>query len=95
VLTGLPHIDVCVAYEYKGKKLPALPASLEEFAGAKPIYKRFKSWNENVSQLTNLEKIPVEMRDYIRFIEDELQVKTALLSVGPDRAQTMEIRNPF
>lgn len=95
VLSGLPEIQVCTAYEYKGKKFTTFPSAIEDVATVKPIYKTLKAWKETVTELTDLTKIPVEMKDYIRYIEDELQVKTALLSVGPDRKQTMEVRNPF
>lgn len=95
VLSGLPHIDVCVGYEYKGRKLKGLPASIEEFAGATPVYKRFKAWKETITDLSDASQVPVEMRDYLKFVEDELGVKTVLLSVGPDRKQTVELRNPF
>jgi len=95
VLSGLPEIQVCTAYEYKGKRFTRLPASIEDVAGVKPIYKTLKAWKETVTELTDLSKLPSELKDYLSFIEDELRVKSVLLSVGPDRAQTMELRNPF
>lgn len=95
VLSGLPELEICTGYEYKGKVFKTFPADIEAVEKLKPVYKKLKAWNETVTELTSLDKMPAAMRDYIRFVEDELEVKAALLSVGPDRMQTMEVRNPF
>ena len=95
VLTGLNEIQVCTGYEYKGKVFLTIPSELAVLENAKPVYKTLKGWNEVVTELTDLNKVPGNLRDYLKFMEDELEVKTVLLSVGPDRKQTLEIRNPF
>ncbi len=95
VLSGLKEIQVCTAYEYKGKTFKTLPSELAALEQAKPIYKTLKAWSETVTELTDLDKLPVALGDYIKFIEEELEVRTVLLSVGPDRKQTLEVRNPF
>jgi adenylosuccinate synthase len=95
VLSGLPEIQVCTHYEYKGRKFETVPSELEAFSGAKPIYKTFKGWSETVTELTAIDRLPGAVRDYVKFIEDQMEVKAVLLSVGPDRRQTLEIRNPF
>ena len=95
VLSGLSEIKVCTEYEIKGKRFRELPSSIEDLANAKPVYKTLKSWNEEVTDASDLSKLPSALKDYVSYIEDELQVKAALLSVGPDRKQTLEIRSPF
>lgn len=95
VLTGLKEIEVCTGYEYKGKTFTTFPSEIAVVEGVKPIYKTLKGWSETVTELTDLNKVPTAMRDYVKFIEDELEVKSVLLSVGPDRKQTLEVRNPF
>ena len=95
VLSGLPEIQVCTHYEYKGKKFDTVPSELEAFSGAKPVYRAFKGWSETVTELTAIDKLPGAVRDYVKFIEEQMEVKAVLLSVGPDRRQTLEIRNPF
>ncbi|HEY8279767.1 MAG TPA: adenylosuccinate synthase [Bdellovibrionota bacterium] len=95
VLSGLKEIQACVGYEYKGKTFKTVPSDLTAFSNAKPIYKTFKGWSETVTELTSLSQLPRTLSDYVKFIEDELEVKTVLLSVGPDRKQTLEVRNPF
>jgi adenylosuccinate synthase len=95
VLSGLSEIKVCTGYEIKGKAFKTIPADISLFEQAKPVYKTLKAWNETVTELTDLKKMPQAMADYVKFIEDEMEVKTVLLSVGPDRLQTLEVRNPF
>lgn len=95
VLSGLSEIKVCTGYEYKGKTFKTVPSEIAALENAKPVYKTLKSWNETVTELTDLKKVPPAMSDYVKYIEDELEVKTVLLSVGPDRMQTLEVRNPF
>jgi adenylosuccinate synthase len=95
VLSGLKEIQVCTSYEYKGKVFTTMPSELSVFEQVKPVYKTLPAWNETVTELTDPSKLPGALRDYVHFIEDELQVKAVLLSVGPDRKQTLEVRNPF
>ncbi len=95
VLSGLPEIKVCTHYEYKGKKFDTVPSDLETFSNATPIYKTMKGWSETVTELQSQSQLPGAVHDYVKFIEDQMQVKAVLLSVGPDRRQTLEIRNPF
>lgn len=95
VLSGLKEIDVCTGYEYKGKQFKLLPGDINDFAAVKPVYKTLKAWSETVTELTDTAKLPGALSDYVKYIEEQLEVKTVLLSVGPDRMQTLEIRNPF
>ena len=91
----MPEIKVCIGYEYKGKTFHTVPSDLQAFSEGKPIYKTFKGWSETVTELNSVDQLPQALRDYVKFIEEELAVKSVLLSVGPDRKQTLEVRNPF
>ncbi|MGE3261879.1 MAG: adenylosuccinate synthase [Bacteriovoracia bacterium] len=95
VLSGLKELQVCVGYEYKGKMFKTVPGDLATLEHGKPVYKTLKAWNETITELTDLNKVPAALQDYLKFIEQEMEVKTVLLSVGPDRRQTLEVRNPF
>jgi adenylosuccinate synthase len=95
VLSGLSEIKVCMGYEFKGKVFKHVPADISEIEQLKPVYKTLPGWNETVTELTDVSKMPSTLRDYVKYIEDELEVKSVLLSVGPDRLQTLEVRNPF
>ena len=94
-ICGLSEIKVCTGYEYRGKTFETVPSDLMAFTEAKPVYRTFKGWAETVTELTDVSKLPQTLRDYVKFIEDTLEVKSVLLSVGPDRKQTLEVRNPF
>lgn len=95
VLSGIDELKVCVAYEYKGKQFHRPPSDIEVLAEVKPVYKSVKGWSESLTSVSSPDRMPQALKDYVRLIEDSLEVKTALLSVGPDRNQTFELRNPF
>jgi adenylosuccinate synthase len=95
VLSGLPEIQACVGYDNKGKIFKTVPSDLQEFSQATPVYRAFPGWTETVTELKSPGQLPQALRDYVKFIEDELEVKSILLSVGPDRKQTLELYNPF
>ena len=85
VLNTLAEIPVCIGYRYQGKLLTSYPASTKVLEGVEPVYKTFPGWQK---EFTNQDSIPGEAADYLKFIEDELQVPIAILSSGPDREET-------
>lgn len=85
ILTGLKEIPVCVGYEKDGKVSTYIPASLKEYAEAKPVYKIFEGWEEDISKIRNYEDLPVNCKKYLEFIEEFTQTPISLVSVGPDR----------
>jgi adenylosuccinate synthase len=88
VLSGFKTLKVCVAYNYNGKQIHHLPYNIEADR-LEPVYKEFKGWKEDISKHTNFEELPESLKDYIKFIEDELQVPIKIVSVGPDRKETI------
>jgi len=88
VLSGFNDLKVCVAYDYKGQEISHFPFNIEE-ENVKPIYKTFKGWSQDISKGKTFEELPAELKEYIRFIEDYLQVPIQVVSVGPDRTQTI------
>ena len=86
VLTGFPTIKVCVAYEKNGQRLTDVPFDTE---GCTPVYRELPGWNEDISEMTREEDFPQTFRNYIRFLEEELHTPITMLSVGPDREQTI------
>ncbi len=95
VLTGLPEIKVCVGYRADGKELEHFPASAKLLERCEPIYRTFPGWDEPIEGARRLEDLPRQALDYIRWIEDALEVPVDLLGVGPDRDATIERANPF
>jgi adenylosuccinate synthase len=88
VLSGFSELKVCVAYDYKGQEISHLPFNIEE-ENVKPLYKTFKGWAQDISKGKTFGELPAELKDYISYIEDYLQVPIQVVSVGPDRTQTI------
>lgn len=95
VLSCVPEVKVCVAYDLDGQKLDYLPASAEDLARVKPVYQTFPSWNLEGINAKKIADLPPTLIEYIRFIERELETEAVLLSIGPDRNETIIVRNPF
>jgi adenylosuccinate synthase len=87
VLTFVNHVKVCTHYLVNGIKTDRFPYSIDE--APEPIYKTFKSWDADLTKLTKLEELPIELTEYIDYLEAELKIPIAIVSVGPDRLQTI------
>jgi len=81
-------LEVCTAYEYRGETITHLPYSLEEDL-IKPIYTTLSGWDEDLTGVTDVKDLPAALEAYTRFIEQETGVPVVLISVGPDREQTL------
>jgi adenylosuccinate synthase len=90
VLSEFDSIKVCNAYKIDGKITEHLPYDVN--MPIEPIYKEFAGWKKDISDATAMSELPIELIDYIRYIEAEVKVPFTIISVGPDRKQTI-IRN--
>ena len=86
VLDGFPTIRACVAYEKDGVQVTDMPFDTE---GWTAVYRDLPGWQEDLSAMTSEQQFPQAFKDYIAFLETELQTPITILSVGPDRAQTI------
>ncbi|WP_419779012.1 adenylosuccinate synthase [Maridesulfovibrio sp.] len=89
VLSGLKEIKVCVAYEYRGEKVDYPPQEQNGMAHVKPVYESMPGWDEDITKAASYEDLPEAARNYIARIEELSGVKVGIVSVGPDRAQTI------
>ena len=87
VLDGFDTIKACVAYEKDGQQTTDMPFDTE---GWQAVYRELPGWREDLSAMTSEQQFPQAFRDYIAFLEAELQTPITIISVGPDRAQTIE-----
>lgn len=87
VMDTFEEIKVCVGYEHEGRVSSEFPYELNE--SYRPVYKSFKGWGQDTSKMSHEEELPAALREYIAFIEGEIGVPIALISVGPDRDQTI------
>ena len=88
VLSGFDTLKVCTAYSYKGKTIDHLPYNIEP-ENVTPIYTEMKGWSEDLTQMTEASQLPKELNEYIAFLEKELETPITIVSVGPDRKQTL------
>lgn len=92
VLSGFDKISVCTHYHYHGKKIDYMPFDIVN-ADVKPVLEERKGWKENLSGIDAESKFPKELSDYIQYIESQLNVPVTIVSVGPDRNQTIVRKN--
>lgn len=93
VLTGIKKLPVCIGYEIKGKVYDTIPASLKDYAAAKPVYKEFDGWDEDITGVRKYEDLPENCRKYLEFIEEYTKTRIALVSVGPDRENNIYLHD--
>ena len=93
VLTGLPEVKVCVAYDTPEGRTRELP--IDHLDTAQPVYQAFPGWSEVLASARTLEDLPDTTKAYLKFLSDETGVPVDLVSVGARRDETIVLRNPF
>ena len=88
VLSGFDKIMVCTGYKYKGEIITHFPYNIEP-ENLEPIYIGFDGWSEDITKVKDFDSLPDELKEYIEFIEKELETPVKIVSVGPDRTQTI------
>lgn len=87
VLDTFETIKACVAYELPdGTQTQDFPYEIDD---VKPVYKEFRGWKKDMSQCRSAAEFPQEFRDYVAFLEEYLETKIGIISIGPDREQTI------
>jgi len=90
VLNGVKSLPVCTAYEVDGKTIKEMPASLTEYRNAKPIYETLTGWGDfTIDSTEHFDALPKNILNYIEFIENEIDCPISIVSVGPQRHQTI------
>jgi adenylosuccinate synthase len=90
ILSGIDPLRVCVAYEIDGKRVETWPSSGAALARATPIYDEYPGWSELIHGVRSLADLPENARRYLSAIEGHAGVPIVLVSVGPERTQTIE-----
>jgi len=88
VLSGFETLQVCTHYSLNGEKIDYFPYDIDP-SKVQPIYTEVKGWNSDLTGMRSMESLPVEVTDYIAFIEQQLEIPVTFVSVGPDRTQTI------
>jgi adenylosuccinate synthase len=88
VLDGFAEIPVCTGYRYRGEVLKRFPSEARVLAEAKPEYRAMPGWRKQTVGILDYESLPVQARDYVAYVEQELEVPMSLVSTGPRREET-------
>jgi len=90
ILSGIDPIRLCIAYEIDGRRVEAWPSSADLLARATPVYESFAGWDEPIHAVRSLADLPEPARRYVAALEEHAGVPIVLVSVGPERTQTIE-----
>ncbi|MFW9920433.1 MAG: adenylosuccinate synthase [Candidatus Thorarchaeota archaeon] len=89
VLNEINPIKLCVAYEIEGEEFHTLPASAQEYEKAIPVYEEMDGWDRITGEI--FDELPSSVREYIAYIERYVNAKATILSIGPERSDTIDI----
>ena len=89
VLSGFDEIKICTHYkDENGDDTHTIPFELNQDSTT-PVYKAMPGWSEDLTQITEFDKLPIQLKDYITYLEQELKLLIDIVSIGPDRTQTI------
>lgn len=89
ILSGLDELKVCTHYTINGEKVEEMPVDHMEAMDAIPNYVTLRGWKQDISKITDVWELPIEVRDYVSLISQDLGVEVHLVGVGPNREQTL------
>jgi len=95
VLTGLKTLKIGVAYELDGKRIESMPASLKKLSRCVPLYVELPGWQEDITFARKWNDLPVAARNYLKRIEEVIEVPFSIISVGPGREESIILKDPF
>jgi adenylosuccinate synthase len=92
VLDALDEIKVCVGYNLNGRKCESLPSVSQDLRKVEPIYETLPGWKSETLGITDLSELPRAAREYVNFLSNQIGVQIGLVSTGPERSQTIIVR---
>jgi adenylosuccinate synthase len=95
VLNDFDAIKICVGYRVDGKVFYHVPSNLEILKRSEPVYEELSGWETELKGAKNFKNLPPNARRYIRRIEELIHTKITIISIGPERNETISIKNPF
>ena len=91
ILTGLPELKICVAYRVDGRLVDEWPLSVAQLERAVPVYESYAGWNDDIGRCRSIEELPAAARRYMAAIEERAGAPITVLSLGPERTQTISV----
>ena len=95
VLSGVEELKVCVSYNLDGNEIDYVPADIDDFMRCEPNYITLKGWHEDITGVKSFEELPKAAQQYLKTLSDLVKVDIAIFSVGPDRNQTILVKDIF
>ncbi len=95
VLDGLSELKICRGYNYRGNEVSVAPVGADALVESEPIYEVMPGWTENTQGITQFEDLPQAAKNYIGRLQELVGVPMDLISTGPERDETIIIRNPY
>ncbi|MDR3689551.1 MAG: adenylosuccinate synthase [Fimbriimonas sp.] len=92
VLSGIDRVKIATGYDYEGGQIDHIPANVWDFAKVKPHYEELEGWDQNLRSCRKLSDLPASTRQYLEFVEDQTNTPVAIVSIGPDRDETIMVR---
>ncbi len=95
VLTTVDPVKICVAYEVDGVRRDVMPGAIKELERCRPVFEELPGWPEDIRGVRRFEDFPAATKNYLKRLEELVGVPIRIVSVGPDREETIVINNPF
>jgi adenylosuccinate synthase len=95
VLSGQDKLFIGRKYTVGSEAYDCMPCNIRKTALAKPVYEEVEGWKEDITKMRDYDDLPQKARDYVKRIEDISGIAPVIVSVGPDREETLMLRNPF
>jgi len=95
VLSGIDELKIVVSYNLHGKEIDYIPAEIEDFSACEPNYITMPGWKEDITQVQSFAELPVNAQNYMNKLNELVGVPLAIFSVGPDRNQTIMVKEIF
>lgn len=92
ILDQLPEIKICVAYQYKGKRIETPPALTADWVDVEPIYEVMPGWKSSTASITSMNDLPANAKKYLKRLEELCDCPISLVSLGPERHKTIFVR---
>ncbi|MCL4128763.1 UNVERIFIED_CONTAM: hypothetical protein GTU68_060191 [Idotea baltica] len=95
VLDGLEELKICTGYDYQGQQISVAPVGADALSQCKPVYEVMPGWSENTQGVTDLVKLPQAAQNYIKRLQELVEVPIDIVSTGPDRDETIVLKDPY
>ncbi len=95
VLDGMEKIKICTGYELDGEKISIFPTNLDNFNRCEPVYEELLGWSESTRGIRSFDRLPLAAKNYLKRIEELLEIKITLVTTGQERHDVIMLDNPF